>query len=282
MKHIITLKKEIWLLAITLITLSLLAACTTEQGSDGDPNIENNWVAISGQIVTADEINEALLPAENRITVQLQDTGKADAPAIVLSEIIFSDAESLPTPYEIMVVQDDLEKAVQASLAVRIEDAQGKLLYINNTMHLVSTNQTSIDIAVISVGMSGDTSSLPPAFDGQVWQWIAFQDSADGEESNDIMVDDPANYTLELLTDGTYAVKADCNLVSGQFTLNDGSLTLAPGAMTLAACEPESLSDRYIALLGDVVTFVFNSEGDLVLNLKMDAGNMIFVRQEPD
>ncbi len=52
--------------------------------------------------------------------------------------------------------------------------------------------------------------------------------------------------------------------------------------MTLAACEPESQSVRFIELLGDVVTFVFDSEGNLVLNLKMDAGNMIFMRQEQD
>ncbi len=282
MKPIVTPIRQIWILIITLIVLSLIAACSANQGSEGDPTIENNWVTISGQIMPADETSEPFLPASNRITVQVKDTNRADAPAIILAQQIISDAKSLPNPYQIEVNKTDLENTVQASLSVRIEDAQGKLWYINDTVHPVSANQTTVDIAVIAVEKSSETQSLPPAFDGQVWQWIAFQDSADGEESNDIIVGDPASYTLELLPYGTYAVKADCNIVSGQISLQDSSLSLAPGAMTLAACEPESQSVRYIELLGDVVTFVFDSEGNLVLNLKMDAGNMIFMRQEQD
>ena len=54
-----------------------------------------------------------------------------------------------------------------------------------------------------------------PAFAGQVWRWLAFQDSASGEEGNDITVADPAKYTLELLADGTYTIQADCNSGSG-------------------------------------------------------------------
>ncbi|MCA9900922.1 MAG: META domain-containing protein [Anaerolineales bacterium] len=111
---------------------------------------------------------------------------------------------------------------------------------------------------------------------GQVWQWQALEDAADGDESSNITVDDPANYTLELLADGTYTIQADCNSGSGQYTLDDSSLTLEPGPITLAECGPESLSNTYLAHLGDVVTFMLNSEGNLVLNLKADAGNMIF------
>ncbi len=284
MKHIISPKKGIWLTAIILISVGFLSACISKPGSEGEPTIENNWVKFSGEIVPAGETSEALVPEGSRITVQILDTSKADTSAIVLSEINWTATESfsLPTPYRMMVPQADLEKAVQASFAVRIEDGEGKLLYINDTIHLVSADQKSVDIAVIAVENNSDTSSLPPAFNGQVWQWIAFQDSADGEESNDISVDDPASYTLELLPDGTYALKADCNFVSGQYTLNNGSLSFDPGAMTLAECGPESFSNRFVALLGDVVTYVFNAEGNLVLNLKMDAGDMIFVRAQPN
>jgi hypothetical protein len=50
-------------------------------------------------------------------------------------------------------------------------------------------------------------------------------------------------------------------------------------ATTLAQCEPGSLYDVYLARLDDAVTFVFDEEGNLVLNLMMDAGNMIFTRE---
>jgi heat shock protein HslJ len=111
------------------------------------------------------------------------------------------------------------------------------------------------------------------------WYWLAFQDSADGDESNDIIVADPANYVLEFLADGTVQIQADCNRASSQITLEGSSLTFAPGPMTLAECEPGSLYNEFLAKLGDVVTYIFDEGGDLVLNLKVDAGNMIFSRE---
>ena len=56
-----------------------------------------------------------------------------------------------------------------------------------------------------------------------------------------------------------------------------GSLRGRESSLVLmAACSPDSLSDRFVALLGEIVTFVFDAEENLVLNLKMDAVNMIF------
>lgn len=280
MKYSNTPKKGIWVSAIMLILVSLLAACIANPGTNVEPNSDENMILISGQILATDETSETLLPVGNLITVQIQDTSRADAPAIILAAQIINGATSLPTSYQIKVSREDLEKTFQASLSVRIEDAEGKLLFITDTIYPVTMTQTTIDISVIAVVSDNDISLLPPAFEGQVWQWLAFEDSADGEESNDITVDDPAGYTLELLADGTYAVQADCNNGNGQFILNQGGLTLVPGVMTLAECGPESVSDRFISLLGDVVTYVFDSEGNLVLNLKIDAGNMIFKQSQ--
>jgi heat shock protein HslJ len=106
---------------------------------------------------------------------------------------------------------------------------------------------------------------------GIVWTWERFDDTAGVK---DIVVDDP-NYTLTLHTDGTYQVQADCNLSSGSYTLEGSRLTLLPGPTTLAECAPGSLYDEYLTRLGDVVTFVLDGE-KLVLNLKADAGNMVF------
>lgn len=127
----------------------------------------------------------------------------------------------------------------------------------------------------------GDT-ALPTAFDGQVWQWLAFQDSASGEESNDLTLDDPSKYTLALQPDGTFTFRADCNTGSGRYTLDNSSLKLFVEGMTLAACGPQSLYERYTALLGNVVTFVMDAEGNLIFNLIMDSGNMIFIPAPPE
>ena len=118
--------------------------------------------------------------------------------------------------------------------------------------------------------------TVSPELVGVVWTWVHFDDTA-GE--NDLVVDDPTRYILEFLADGTYKLKADCNQGSGGYALDGSNLTLAPGPMTLAECGAESLYDEYVTRLGDVVTFAFDGE-DLVLNLKMDAGNMVFGKTE--
>ena len=269
MKETTSNTKPIWAPLIALIFLLLVAACAPI-------GAENKVVTISGRVVPEMETDTVQLPEGSRIVIQVQDTGKADAPAVVLGQQIIHEAQSLPVAYEVEVDSADLEKSAQTTVSVRIEDAEGRLLFINDTVHRVSAEAPTLDVAVVSLTNYTPTTSLPSAFDGQVWYWQAFQDSADGEESNDFLVDNSSQYTLELLPDGTYIFKADCNQGSGKYILNDNSLTLEPGIMTLAECGPESLSNRYIALLGDVVTFVFDAEGNLVLNLKLDAGNLIF------
>ncbi|MEZ4557560.1 MAG: META domain-containing protein [Caldilineaceae bacterium] len=106
---------------------------------------------------------------------------------------------------------------------------------------------------------------------GSTWEWVEFQ-SGDGST---LTVDNPTVYTLLLNDDATVAIQADCNYAAGTYNLNGSSLTIALGPMTMAMCPPDSLSDRYVRMLGDVVTYVVE-DNVLYLNLKMDAGNMVF------
>ena len=119
------------------------------------------------------------------------------------------------------------------------------------------------------VGGEAEASS---AIVGIIWNWEGFMDQA---EQNDIVVPNPDAYRLELLPDGTYAAKADCNLAGGNYTLEGASLTLQLGPTTMAECGPDSLYNEYLALLSQVATYV--REGDnLYLNLMADAGDMKF------
>ncbi len=76
-------------------------------------------------------------------------------------------------------------------------------------------------------GSEGDA----PELLGTVWQWTAFEDSS---EENSIVVDDPASYLLTLWPDGTYNLKADCNVGGGSYELDGASLIINPGFSTLA------------------------------------------------
>ncbi len=121
-------------------------------------------------------------------------------------------------------------------------------------------------------------SDLPIATDITeiTWLWERFDDTA---ELNNIVVDDPTLYTFFLNADGTYAIKADCNLSSGSYTLEGSSISFEAGPTTLAECGPESLYNTFLTDMSNVVTFVIDGN-NLVLNLWADAGNMVFIVAE--
>ena len=106
---------------------------------------------------------------------------------------------------------------------------------------------------------------------GSLWQWLRLDFMDDTTQQ----VNDPSTYTLQFYGDGTISGTADCNNFAGSYLVQGSSLQIFIGPMTLAACPPGSLSDEYIQRLGEVRTFVFDG-GDLVLNLMMDSGNMVF------
>jgi heat shock protein HslJ len=112
---------------------------------------------------------------------------------------------------------------------------------------------------------------------GTVWQWQEFQDSAEGDEASHIRVPDPTMYTLTLQSDDRASIQADCNQVSWTYTLEGSRLTFNTlGPSTLAHCGDESLDQRYLARLGNTATYVI-AEGKLYLNLRADAGNLVFI-----
>jgi len=107
---------------------------------------------------------------------------------------------------------------------------------------------------------------------GVIWQWNGLYETHPASVS---AVPDPGNYLLLLNSDGNFEAKADCNQVNGTYKLSGNHLVLTPGPSTKAACGPNSLSDKYIALLGQVASQAI-SDGSLVLGLQSDAGQMFF------
>ena len=134
--------------------------------------------------------------------------------------------------------------------------------------------------ATLAVGGRTEEDERPPESEGAaeligtVWQWAEFQDSAGDEGS--LRVDDPEKYTLTLRTDDVAHIQADCNQLSWTYQREGSRLTFnALGPATLAHCGDQSLDQRFLELLGNTATYVL-AEGQLYLNLKADAGNMVF------
>jgi heat shock protein HslJ len=89
---------------------------------------------------------------------------------------------------------------------------------------------TAFALILAACGSGGSSES---DITGIVWQWTAMQETLPASQS---VVPDPENYTIVFNDDGTVAIKADCNQVSGDYTMDGNNLNISLGASTLMAC----------------------------------------------
>lgn len=116
---------------------------------------------------------------------------------------------------------------------------------------------------------------VDPALIGKTWKWFAFQNPI-----GNTVIPSPDQYTVDFMSDGTLAVKADCNRATGTYTAQDGSITIKMGPMTMAMCAPGSLSDQFVSRLSNAAVYFFQGD-DLLIDLFADGGTMGFSENPP-
>lgn len=116
-------------------------------------------------------------------------------------------------------------------------------------------------------GQAGTASDLS----GTMWQW---QETLMNDDDK-FVPDDPVNYMVHFIADGTVAVQADCNRAGGTYTVDGNAITIALGPSTMAACPEDSLGERFAGQLVGAAIYFFRS-GDLYVDLKYDSGTMRF------
>jgi heat shock protein HslJ len=190
----------------------------------------------------------------------IQGTYTADSSSISIqqgpSTMAFCGEESLDQTY----------LAFLSQVATFVGDGSGNLVLnlMADAGNMVFANGGAAPIPTEPSGVLTDL----------VWQWTEFQDTAG---INNIAVPNPANYSVIFRPDGALNIQADCNVVQGTYTDNNGSISIALGPSTMAFCGETSLDTQFLSLLNDAATYVFDGSGNLVLNLFADAGNMVFM-----
>ncbi len=94
------------------------------------------------------------LPADAVLIIRVQDTARADAPALTLAEQRIGLAGNpLPIPFKLTVDRDLIGKNAQITVTARME-RKGKLLFINDTIHraLVDGQPRHVDLTLKEVG----------------------------------------------------------------------------------------------------------------------------------
>jgi heat shock protein HslJ len=84
---------------------------------------------------------------------------------------------------------------------------------------------------------------------GVVWKLLRFDDS---KNVDSFAINASERYTLTLLPNGLYRVKADCNRMQGAYTLAEKEIKIKPGAATLAECGTDSKYAQYLRYLAEV------------------------------
>ncbi len=117
---------------------------------------------------TVTYLQRSALAPTDVITVQLQDTSLADAPAIIIGEeIITVGAQQVPIDYNVYYDIADIVENHTYTMSARIEDEDGTLLFINDTSIPVITNgnpTSGVEIMTVPVagatGTVGDTATV--------------------------------------------------------------------------------------------------------------------------
>lgn len=82
-------------------------------------------------------------------------------------------------------------------------------------------------------------------------------------------------FKLTFNEDNTFSASTDCNGMGGDYIAKDGSILMSNFISTLMFCEG-SQEEEFRSLLGDVASYHFGSEGELIFDLKFDSGSVIF------
>jgi putative lipoprotein len=131
------------------LTVSLLTIAALALSACGGSSSE---AEVTGTIILPDGMT---VPEGTTINVQIQDTSRADAAAIAIGEQIIDGAgQSGEIPFAVSYDPADIDDRFEYTMRVRIEDADGSLLFINDTSIPVITRGApteDVEIPVIAV-----------------------------------------------------------------------------------------------------------------------------------
>jgi heat shock protein HslJ len=160
-------------------------------------------------------------------------------------------------------------------------EASQDQLFLSSLMRVSSYEIDRTGHLILNLGEPGNrmvfsapnaTVNVSAPFVGANWRWVG----TSGSET--ISVPNPSQYTIAFNATGTYAVKADCNVGSGNYTLNGTKLRIFEGPLTRAYCGDASLDRTYLASLYRVTSYVMDSQDRLVLIMISPNERLLFER----
>ena len=106
--------------------------------------------SVTGTVTYRERIT---LTPDARLIVQVRDTSYADAAAELVAEQVISDPGQVPISFEVDYDPGDIDSRNTYSVSARIEEADGRLAFINDTAYDVITrgNSKRVDMVLVLV-----------------------------------------------------------------------------------------------------------------------------------
>lgn len=151
-----------------------------------------------------------------------------------------------------------------AGAPMTARNSEGESLYLQ-------IDPKTFRLILIAPNFEGEADPSRMTLDMTRWKWI------NTIYNNDTMVTPkkPGVFTLTFKKDGTFSVTTDCNSMSGGYKTNGSTITFTNIATTLMFCEGSQEQD-FSAMLGKIQSYHFTSKGELIFDLKLDTGSMVF------
>lgn len=233
-----------------------LAACT-HVPSESAAAIEAGKLVITGKATYRERMKA---PEGSVLKVVLQDTSRADAPAIDLADWSISmDEGGVPVKFT-LVPPDGLDPRMTYTLRATITGPDGALLWTTETVERVNL-PSSFNINMGELVMVKVKPYVPPASPLGGGEWII--ETIGGEA-----VTSKRPPTITFGDDGRVSGFGGCNSFGGGYTQEGAKVSFKPLMMTLMACPQGNVntleSTLGTALTGDA-TYVIDGDGLLTL-----------------
>jgi len=145
---------------------------------------------------------------------------------------------------------------------------------VGKTVQLILDAKT-MKFGVVVNNFEGEANPAQITLTQQKWNWV-------NTTYNDGVVlaphvADVFNITFKEATanSGSFSASTDCNSMGGEYAVTGNSLTFSRIISTMRACQGSQEQD-FAKELAEVGSFHFTSKGELVFDLKMDGGVMLF------
>lgn len=171
-----------------------------------------------------------------------------------------------------------------APQTVNIMDGRAVYNYVERRANEPMTTQPSIskslwinyDMKTGEIGewvkdFEGEADTSRMSLDIKKWEWVKTQ-------MNDGKITTPKKsgvFGITFKKDGSVSISTDCNSMGGKYITKGKKLTFSQMMSTMMYCDG-SQEQEFSGMLNEVGSYLFTSKGELILEIKMDSGTMIF------